>query len=175
MIGCHRSGSFDTASLPASHILLSSPFPDAPCTRCSLDTVFHVRPPTPGEGMTAPIAEAVKGSPVGKPWYIVRGSLCQWGMWFPPLPCGPCSRIVFNIFDGNDVACTKPIGSIAKVWSGLLQEMFTVADNYSVEFPADAGPVQKALLAATVMLIDFLMFETKEKNNNSTSIIEFSA
>lgn len=132
------------------------------------DTVFHVRGLTPFDGMTAPVADLVK--PEGtKLHYIVRGSLCQWGMFAPPLPFGPCQRVVFNIYKGEDTECTRPVGQICKVFSGCFKEMFTVADNYSIEFPADADPIRKALLTACVMLIDFLMFENQEKPRDNTN------
>lgn len=134
-----------------------------------LDWVFHVRAPKPDAGMTGPIAEFVRGTP-GEHWYTVVGSICQFGMWLPPLPCGPCKRVSFKIFSAKDVGRTRPIGEIAKVWSGCLKEAFSDADNYTIAFPADASPVQKAVLVATTMLIDFLLFEQPPNKNNNHSI-----
>ena len=51
------------------------------------------------------------------------------------------------------------MGSAAKVFSGCLKELFTDADNFVMEFPPNALPVQKAALMATLILTDFMLFE----------------
>jgi hypothetical protein len=131
------------------------------------DTIFHVRAPTQFDDMKAPIAEAVKGDDQGKVHYIIRGECLQWGMWFPPLPCGPCKKVSFLIYAGNDTAMTRPVGEISKVWSGCLKEAVSDADNFTVAFPPDATPIQKALLAAAVIHLDFLLFEKQESKNDN--------
>jgi uncharacterized protein YxjI len=50
----------------------------------------------------------------------------------------------------------QQIGVISKKFSGFIQEAFTDADNFGVEFPQDLPVAPKALLLATVFLIDFM-------------------
>ena len=61
----------------------------------------------------------------------------------------------FNIssMDGAELGCVK------KKWSGLAKEFFTSADNFGVSFPADLALHVKALILASVFLIDFMYFE----------------
>ena len=76
------------------------------------------------------------------------------------------------------------VGQISKKWSGVLKEVLTTADRFSVDFPPDVGKVHyassyplvsssspshapppsagvemKSLLLAATFLIDYLHFE----------------
>ena len=55
-------------------------------------------------------------------------------------------------------------GRITKQWSGVGKEMFTDADHFGVELPADAEPNVKAVLLAAVFLIDFVHFERASRH-----------
>lgn len=57
------------------------------------------------------------------------------------------------------------VGKIQKKWSGLFKELYTDADNFGVEFPANATPTQKAILFGATFLIDFMYFEDNQKKN----------
>ena len=59
------------------------------------------------------------------------------------------------------------LGAIRKHWSGLMQEMFTDADNFGVEFPKELPSSSKALLLAAVFLVDFMFFEDNDQNSQS--------
>jgi hypothetical protein len=50
----------------------------------------------------------------------------------------------------------RQIGVISKKFSGWIQEAFTDADNFGVEFPQELPVAAKALLLAAVFLIDFM-------------------
>jgi len=52
----------------------------------------------------------------------------------------------------------QPIGSISKKFSGL-QEFFTDADNFGVQFPIGMSVEHKAVILNAVFLIDFNYFE----------------
>ncbi|XP_064468734.1 phospholipid scramblase 2-like [Ornithodoros turicata] len=52
------------------------------------------------------------------------------------------------------------IGVISKVWGGLLKEMFTDADTFSLTFPFDLDVRIKACLLGCAILIDYMFFET---------------
>ena len=60
--------------------------------------------------------------------------------------------------DGMDV------GAIRKKWSGLGKEMFSDADNFGVQWPADLDVSAKAVLLGAVFLIDFVHFEDNQRN-----------
>lgn len=52
------------------------------------------------------------------------------------------------------------VGNIAKQFSGMLKELFTDADNFSVTFPQDLDVRVKATMLGAVFLIDFNYYET---------------
>jgi len=54
---------------------------------------------------------------------------------------------------------TAQVGTISKQWSGLLTELLTDADHFSISFPIDLDVNIKAVLLGAVFLIDFMFFE----------------
>jgi uncharacterized protein YxjI len=60
----------------------------------------------------------------------------------------------FEIFSNGQQA-----GLVKKRWSGLLGELFTDADNFSLTFSAELSPSLRALMLASTFLIDFAYFE----------------
>ncbi len=52
-------------------------------------------------------------------------------------------------------------GKISKKWSGLGKEMFSDADNFNIEFPANIDLNKKNILLGALFLIDMLYFENK--------------
>ncbi|XP_070561411.1 phospholipid scramblase 2-like [Ptychodera flava] len=81
------------------------------------------------------------------PCCICQGICCTWDQEF-----------VVHSEDMN-----HEIGKISKQWSGLMREMYTSADNFSVNFPMDLDVKVKATMLGAVFLIDFMYFE--QKNN----------
>jgi uncharacterized protein YxjI len=57
----------------------------------------------------------------------------------------------------------EPCATIKKQWSGMMQEMFTDADTFGVEWEDDVDGEERILILAAVFLIDFRHFE---KSNN---------
>ncbi|KAK5986276.1 Phospholipid scramblase [Trichostrongylus colubriformis] len=51
------------------------------------------------------------------------------------------------------------VGDITKKWRGLLRELVTNADTFSVSFPMDLDVRAKALLLGATFMIDFTEFE----------------
>ena len=90
---------------------------------------------------------------VGQQKYTIRAVCCQCG-----LLCNKCSEVKFDIFSTFN-SNEGPVGSITKKFSGLLQEMFTDADNFEVIFPNDATPEDKLMLIGATLMIDFRHFE----------------
>ena len=74
---------------------------------------------------------------------IVKGSYCE-------QRCVGKANVGFNIFLPNE---TTKVGQVTKLFSGLLQEMMTNADNFNAKFPIDLDPRLKAVLLGTVFFI----------------------
>ncbi|XP_053315479.1 phospholipid scramblase family member 5-like [Spea bombifrons] len=51
------------------------------------------------------------------------------------------------------------IGKISKYWSGFVNDVFTNADNFGIDFPLDLDVKLKAALIGTCFLIDLMYFE----------------
>lgn len=52
------------------------------------------------------------------------------------------------------------VATIRKRWSGALKEMFTDADNFSIELqPGPLSPVERRLLLAAAIFVDLMFFE----------------
>eukprot|EP00499_Haloplacidia_sp_CaronLabIsolate_P015243 CAMPEP_0196781192 /NCGR_PEP_ID=MMETSP1104-20130614/9219_1 /TAXON_ID=33652 /ORGANISM="Cafeteria sp., Strain Caron Lab Isolate" /LENGTH=313 /DNA_ID=CAMNT_0042151413 /DNA_START=32 /DNA_END=973 /DNA_ORIENTATION=+ len=94
--------------------------------------------------------------------FEIKGRCCQAGR-FCRCPCAPCNRVVFEVFRPGSAA---QVAEIAREWSGCVKESFTDADKFSCVFPDDATPHEKALLMASIILLDFVLFERKQNNNN---------
>eukprot|EP00727_Mastigamoeba_balamuthi_P012879 m51a1_g8213 putative phospholipid scramblase 2-like (232) ;mRNA; r:71929-73608 len=79
--------------------------------------------------------------------------------------CCGCFNYVLEIFPAGGHSGDQPIGRITKKWSGAFKELFTDADNFFVEFPADATGKRRMLLLGALFLIDFLYFEKKSNDS----------
>ncbi|XP_049515171.1 phospholipid scramblase 2-like isoform X1 [Dermacentor silvarum] len=86
---------------------------------------------------------------------LIKGPLCTSSI------C--CNDVVFDILATDGV--TK-LGAITKVWTGMLRETFSDADNFAVTFPLDLDVKIKAVLIGAVFLIDFMFFESGAGGNN---------
>ncbi|BFZ22440.1 hypothetical protein BsWGS_25479 [Bradybaena similaris] len=104
-----------------------------------------------------------------KSWYRKRFGIFDehdvllYEMWAPWCPCQRvCCRgdIIIPICNIKD---KSQIGDIRKIWSGIVQEGFTTADAFKVSFPMDLLVTHKALMLASVFLIDFTLFEDRDK------------
>ena len=68
---------------------------------------------------------------------------------------GMIGSVAFTVLslDGKTI-----IGGIGKLWGGIAREIFTMADNYGLNFPADLDVTTKAvLLGAVIMLVSLLI------------------
>ncbi|XP_077137874.1 phospholipid scramblase family member 5-like [Ranitomeya variabilis] len=63
------------------------------------------------------------------------------------------------IFEVKTFTEKSLIGKISKYWSGFVNDVFTNADNFGIEFPADLDVKLKAALIGTCFLIDVMYFE----------------
>lgn len=95
--------------------------------------------------------------------YYISAKCCQCGF------ICPCNEVNFLIFSGDnsgDFSDSNAIGRIKKLNAGCVQEMFTKADNFEIEFPENANPEQKLLLISTALLIDYTHFEKQDSKSN---------
>lgn len=87
--------------------------------------------------------------------------------WGPLCPCqcvcGCTDDVKFPI---KNAKTGEEVGSINKQWAGVFRDCCTDADTFSVTFPMNMQIKHKALMIATIFIIDFMVFE-REKNNNS--------
>ena len=67
----------------------------------------------------------------------------------------------FPIYDANE----NQIGQISKKWTGLLQEYFTDADNFIIDFGQTNWTLsQRAVLLGAAVSVDFDFFENNQAN-----------
>lgn len=92
--------------------------------------------------------------------YSVQMPTCMGGMCVNVCAEGLCNcKIPFYLYPPGKRAEADIKGKVIKEWGGLVAEMFTSADKFSVEFPTDATPETKAAIWAGVMLVDYNHFE----------------
>ncbi|XP_071839608.1 phospholipid scramblase 1-like [Apostichopus japonicus] len=112
-----------------------------------------------------PIGYVHQGCSVWKPKYYVQDEdmndvLSIGGPCCPCQCCCGCTGDVHFRFYGKDGI---EIGSVSKVWNGLVKEMFTKADSFTVTFPKDLDVKQKATLLGAMFLIEFMYFESEDQ------------
>ena len=101
--------------------------------------------------------------PDGTVEYKLSQPTCCGGMCVNICAEGCCNcRIPFYIFPASASTSGKPVGKIVKVWSGLVSEAFTTADNFELQFPDDAHNDSKARLVGALFLLNQLYFERSQ-------------
>ncbi|KAF7643245.1 hypothetical protein LDENG_00242860 [Lucifuga dentata] len=82
-----------------------------------------------------------------EPQLKVKGQCCD---------CTCMSDVVFEVTSLDESAV---VGQICRQWGGILQEVFTDADNFGISFPMDLDVKMKAVMLGACFLIDFMFFE----------------
>ncbi|XP_071839611.1 phospholipid scramblase 1-like [Apostichopus japonicus] len=114
--------------------------------------------------------ESPPGNPVGyvyqgcsgwKPKYHVHDDNMEEVLTIqgPCVPCQCCCGCTGDIhfrFFSND---GEEIGAVTKVWNGVVKEMCTNADTFSLTFPKDLDVKQKATILGAMFLIEFMYYE----------------
>jgi len=96
----------------------------------------------------------------GETKYVIENSQCCNANMFAPTMCCPTYRL--DIFDASE---ENVVGSLIDYWPGCTTRgCLGTADNFKLEFPADASPAMKTQLLASVILIDFMLFEKSEED-----------
>lgn len=95
--------------------------------------------------------------------YVIRGDCCQAGIICKGCPCQSCQLVQFslNTPDGAQV------GSLEKRSQGCLKAAVSDADNFSLVYPPNSTEKDKALLMASILLLDFSYFESNPGDRNS--------
>ena len=94
--------------------------------------------------------------------FHVEAGCCQLG-FHCKCPCETCERIEFDLYSGDKVTKEAPI---LKLGTGnCIKNAVSNSDNFTVTFLANATWKDKVLLMATLLMIDYMMFD--EKTNGS--------
>uniref|UniRef100_A0A914URN6 Phospholipid scramblase n=1 Tax=Plectus sambesii TaxID=2011161 RepID=A0A914URN6_9BILA len=81
----------------------------------------------------------------------------------PCLMCRCCADVEFPVYTKDK---QMRVGCVTKQWGGLVKEMVTNADNFGITFPLDLDVKTKATLMGAMFLIDFMVFEDRNKNRH---------
>ena len=87
--------------------------------------------------------------------YIVTASCCQCGLLFGKTICGKLSEVEFSILEPSN---ENPVGSVVRKVADNA-ELVTDADSYELIFPVNATQIDKMLLTALGLMIDYQYFE----------------
>lgn len=74
--------------------------------------------------------------------------------------CESCRSIPFEVKNAKG----EEVGKVTKKFGGIGREMFSDTDTFTMKFPTDATPEQRALLLGAVFLLDINFFETDNKD-----------
>ncbi len=67
----------------------------------------------------------------------------------------------------------KLVAAIRKHWSGWFQELFSRADNFTIDFePGFSDPRLRQLLVAAALTIDLVNFEQKDRHLSGSDVIQ---
>eukprot|EP01012_Entosiphon_sulcatum_P050468 TRINITY_DN69301_c0_g1_i1.p1 TRINITY_DN69301_c0_g1~~TRINITY_DN69301_c0_g1_i1.p1 ORF type:complete len:254 (-),score=39.36 TRINITY_DN69301_c0_g1_i1:61-780(-) len=103
-------------------------------------------------------ANATDGS--GNAMFAVKGPTPCWMHMCMQCPCR--GAYDFEILNGE-----VPFGKIQNVPNGCCKMCLTNADEYSLQFPQSATAQQRAMILATVFLLDYSFFESKQDDNDN--------
>jgi len=96
-----------------------------------------------------------------------KGGCCQWGLCCP-LPCGPCSRVEFDIVDASS---GDSVGSVRKQVPSCLKWLIADnVDNYKVDFGGVKNSQWKMMLIALGIFMDYRYFN-ENSNNEAGGIV----
>ena len=93
--------------------------------------------------------------------YVIRSNCCQLGICCP-LPCDVCQTIKFEVFDING----SHIANLSKKSPGCLMACCSDVTNFELKFPVNASGKERALLLATLIMLDFSYFEVRNHNDD---------
>ncbi|XP_067118478.1 phospholipid scramblase 1-like [Centruroides vittatus] len=86
---------------------------------------------------------------------------CELTVKGPFCTCSLCGDAVFHLLDKDGIT---HVGKITKHWTEVNPDLFKDTDNFGISFPISTSPEMKAVLIASVFLIDFMFFENTVKS-----------
>lgn len=102
-------------------------------------------------------------------WYIQAGC-CQLGLCCK-CPCESCEKVVFELWSGDKEVPREPI--LKRGSGSCLKNAISTVDAFTVPFPQSALWTDKALLMASALMIDFMMFEEAPQKGQLPTAGEF--
>jgi hypothetical protein len=101
--------------------------------------------------------------------WVITARCCQCGI-ICNNRCGQCNEVIFYIHKPNDIFkdgrdCS---GYITKKFGQCLKQMLADANNFELTPPAEATGSERLMLLATVLMIDYRMFDDE---NNKEAIV----
>jgi hypothetical protein len=109
----------------------------------------------------------------GQPEYEIHQPKCCGGMCVNACAEGCCNcKVPYYIYAPNQEDRGKGMekGKIIKIWRGMATEFFSDADTFTINFPADATPEQKARVLGSTFLLNMMEFEGKPDRDNGGSL-----
>ena len=80
--------------------------------------------------------------------YMVEGPTSLCSCFMACCHCCASRDIIFRIVD---IKTDRQVGSISKKWNGVLKEVLTKADRFSVDFPPDIGELTSDFYIAIII------------------------
>lgn len=100
--------------------------------------------------------------------YLIRTSGIQWSFCCP-LPCKQCEKVYFNIINpkADDSDPAKNAGMIVKNLVCCKKAVLTDNEFLMVSFPKESNQLERALLLAALLYIEFTLFSISSPGINS--------
>ncbi len=90
--------------------------------------------------------------------FFIKISCCQCGFFFRNTCCGKFSKVVGEIYNGDDINMNgNLVGDIVKRVS--VKDFISDANSFLIDFPNDASPTDKLLILGCTLMIDYRYFE----------------
>lgn len=94
--------------------------------------------------------------------YTITTACCQCALCCN-CPCDDCQLVIFEMKNSSGQVVNK----IHKKGKGVLHNMLTDADDFEIRFTSDMDWKVRALLLATIIFIDYRMFEDKDNKRGA--------
>lgn len=101
--------------------------------------------------------------------YTLRTPLCQKAL-VCQCPCDECQIVEFDVIDKEGVKVTN----LLKTGKGCVKNAMTNSDNFAVRYVEKMPWNHRALLLASVIFLDFRMFEDKNRNRQNNGVNGFN-
>lgn len=99
----------------------------------------------------------------GKKRFHIAAKCTQLGL-LCNFPCESCQKVIFQVWRGDKESECSPL---VKTGRGCSKNAFGDANCFSIPFPPQSDHLDRCLLIATAMFIDYCMFEDKGNKKNS--------